>query len=332
MEELRAVPVGAVVIGRNEGERLKRCLRSILRQIETVVYVDSGSTDGSVEFAQSLGVKVVDLDMSRPFSAGRARNAGFAALTETRPDVAFVQFIDGDCELCDGWVDRATAFLTERPEYAMTAGRVKERNPENSIYNELCDMEWNLPVGESLSSGGIFMVRAEAFTAVGGFNAGMIAGEEPEYCYRLRRAGWRIYNLDALMTLHDADMRRFSQWWKRTVRTGYAYAHRYFLHVGDNDTYLRLAAIRIWAWAFALPVLTVVSCVLLGPWGLLFLLAYPLQFYRSYKSILATSPRKSASFRYAFFTVLGKWPQLVGQITFLRKKLMGQAIEIIEYK
>ena len=214
MEELRAVPVGAVVIGRNEGERLKRCLRSILMQIETAVYVDSGSTDGSVEFARSLGVTVVDLDMSRPFSAGRARNAGFTALTETRPDVAFVQFIDGDCELCDGWVDRATAFLTERPEYAMVAGRVKERNPENSIYNELCDMEWNLPVGESLSSGGIFMARAEAFKAVGGFNAGMIAGEEPEYCYRLRRAGWRIYNLDALMTLHDADMRRFSQWWK----------------------------------------------------------------------------------------------------------------------
>lgn len=323
---------GAVVIGRNEGERLKRCLASMQRQIETVVYVDSGSSDGSADYARSEGIAVVDLDMSVPFTAGRARNEGFRELKALRPEVELVQFIDGDCELCEGWVEAAATFLGENRDYAMVSGRVKERHPERSVYNELCDMEWTRPTGESLSCGGIFMVRAEAFDQAGGFNPGMIAGEEPEYCFRLRQAGWRIYNLEDLMTLHDADMRRFGQWWKRTVRGGYAYAHRFFLHLGSNDAYLRKATLRIWAWAFFLPLGTLVLSLAAGPWALTALLAYPVQFYRSYRSTLASSSRRGASFRYAFFTVLGKWPQFVGQLTFLKKRMMGQPISIIEYK
>ncbi len=60
--------VGVIVIGRNEGERLKRCLNSLRHDCPVMVYVDSGSTDGSVEFAESIGVKVVRLDLSTPFT------------------------------------------------------------------------------------------------------------------------------------------------------------------------------------------------------------------------------------------------------------------------
>ena len=53
-------PIGVVVIGRNEGERLKRCLNSIQSQHSgPVVYVDSGSTDGSADYARSVGCKEV---------------------------------------------------------------------------------------------------------------------------------------------------------------------------------------------------------------------------------------------------------------------------------
>ena len=50
---------------------------------------------------------------------------------------------------------------------------------------------------------------------VGGFNPAVIAGEEPELCVRLRQAGWKIHRLDAEMTLHDAAMTSWRQWWKR---------------------------------------------------------------------------------------------------------------------
>src|SRR4051794_38450615 len=75
----REVPlsrVGVVVIGRNEGQRLVRCLQSLTPAGAPVVYVDSGSTDGSVQRARELGAKVIELDRSIPFSASRARNTG----------------------------------------------------------------------------------------------------------------------------------------------------------------------------------------------------------------------------------------------------------------
>src|SRR5262245_15725439 len=89
--------LGIVTIGRNEGERLRRCLNSLVRHGLPIVYVDSNSNDGSVELARSLGVEVVELDTSRPIGASRARNEGFERLCQIHPDLRFVQFVDGDC-------------------------------------------------------------------------------------------------------------------------------------------------------------------------------------------------------------------------------------------
>ena len=64
--------IGVVAIGRNEGDRLRVCLTSALRDSNHVVYVDSGSTDGSVAMVRELGATVVELDLSIPFTAARA--------------------------------------------------------------------------------------------------------------------------------------------------------------------------------------------------------------------------------------------------------------------
>src|SRR6476660_3526039 len=87
----RQPDVAVVAIGRNEGERLQRCLESVRPQCETIVYVDSGSDDGSVDLARGLGVEVVELDMSIPFTAARARNEGLRRLRELRPSLEYVQ-------------------------------------------------------------------------------------------------------------------------------------------------------------------------------------------------------------------------------------------------
>ena len=139
--------LGIVTIGRNEGERLRRCLNSLVGHGLPVVYVDSNSTDGSVELARSMGVEVVELDLSLPFTAARARNAGFARLEQLTPGIGFVQFVDGDCEVVPGWLDRACAVLKERPDVAVVFGRRRERFPDQSIYNCLADIEWDTPVG-----------------------------------------------------------------------------------------------------------------------------------------------------------------------------------------
>jgi glycosyltransferase involved in cell wall biosynthesis len=151
----RCLPnVGVVVIGRNEGERLRKCLVSVAETGRATVYVDSASTDRSVQMARAMAVAVVDLDMSIPFTPGRARNEGLRRLRELVPDLAYVQFVDGDCEVVAGWIEKAAAFLDSHPDVAVVAGRLRERYPERSIYNTLMAIEWDTPVGEAQACGG----------------------------------------------------------------------------------------------------------------------------------------------------------------------------------
>lgn len=119
--------IDAVAIGRNEGARLIRCLDSLVAAgFRRIVYVDSGSDDGSQDAARQRGVTVVRLDVSQPFTAARARNAGVAALPGGAEAPDFVQFIDGDCELVPGWLPVAAAFLSAHPDAAIACGRRRE--------------------------------------------------------------------------------------------------------------------------------------------------------------------------------------------------------------
>jgi len=225
-----------VAIGRNEGRRLERCIESLRGRFDPIVYVDSGSKDGSVELVRGLGLEVVELDMSVPFSAGRARNAGFEWIQENSSGTRYVQFIDGDCELDAAWPALARETLERDSGLAIVCGRRRERMPEASIYNRLCDLEWDSPIGSVRACGGDFMVRCDAFAEVGGFDPCFVGGEEPELCLRLRLLDWRIERLSAEMTLHDAAMDRVGQWWLRAQRSGHAYVHTFWKHRSLRDS------------------------------------------------------------------------------------------------
>jgi GT2 family glycosyltransferase len=324
--------LGAVIIGRNEGERLIRCITSVKNQTDTIVYVDSGSSDGSSGLAAELGVPVLQLDDSSPFSAGRARNEGFSRLLELADGVRYVQFIDGDCELCQGWIDLAYEFLKTRKDCALVTGRVKERNPEGSIYNWLCDIEWLSPVGYVESAGGIFFIRTGAFQDVDGFDTTMVAGEEPELCYRLRSVGWRLYSLAESMVLHDAAILRFQQWWKRTVRSGLAYAHGFYLHRKDGQPHHQHENRRILVWALFLPLAVMAAVTVSGPAGFILLAVYPLQVLRLFLRCLGRTGDKGKALWYAAFNLLEKFPQFLGQLLFVRRQILAERPRIIEYK
>ncbi|MDP8964232.1 MAG: glycosyltransferase, partial [Cyanobacteriota bacterium] len=272
--------VGLVAIGRNEGKRLHQCLLSVVGKVAHVVYVDSGSTDGSIELARELGVDVVELDLSTPFTAARGRNAGFDRLLQANPQIEFVQFVDGDCEVVEGWLERALHELESQPDVAVVCGRRRERFPEQSIYNRLCDIEWDTPVGEATACGGDSMMRVEAFQQVGGFNPTLIAGEEPELCVRLRQKGWKIFRLDAEMTLHDAQMTRFGQWWKRSLRAGHAYAEGAWLHGREPERHWVKESRSIWFWGLFVPLLALGMAWPTKGLSLLLLIGYPLVSYR----------------------------------------------------
>jgi glycosyltransferase involved in cell wall biosynthesis len=323
------VNVGVVVIGRNEGERLKKCLESVVGIAARVVYIDSGSTDESVEMARAMDVEVVELDMRVPFTAARARNEGFRRLRELTTDPAYVRFVDGDCEVADGWLENAAIFLSDHEDVAVVCGRLREKYRERTVYNMLCDIEWDTPVGEAKTCGGIAMMRVSAFESVQGFRTEVIAGEEPELCVRLRASGWRIWRLDEEMALHDAAMTRFSQWWKRTVRCGYASAQGADLHGAPPERFGVRESRSAWIWGLGLPLFAFVCTALVGPFGLVGFAVYPLQVVR-----LALRGDRSMreNWWHAGFLVLGKFPEIFGQMKFLFHRHLGGRSRLIEYK
>jgi GT2 family glycosyltransferase len=321
--------IAAVVIGRNEGKRLLRCLRSVQSQIGCVIYVDSGSTDGSLQAAEQHGAHIICLDPVRPFTAARARNEGFAAVTVLRPEIPFVQFIDGDCELVGGWLDAAREFMQRQADVGAACGRRRERFPESSVYNWLCDREWDGPVGEVRAFGGDVLVRAVAFEAVGGYREDVIAAEDDELGVRLRAAGWRIWRLPSEMTLHDASMMHFSQWWRRSLRCGYAYAQGAHLHGALPERHFVWESRRARLWGLWLSIGCIVVSLAFFPWGLLAWLIYPLQIVRQTIRNVGTISERTTL---AFFQVIARFPESLGQIKFARDRLLSRRAWLIEYK
>jgi GT2 family glycosyltransferase len=325
--------VGVVAIGRNEGERLVRCLRSLQASACPVVYVDSQSTDGSPARARKLGARVVELDGSRPLSAARGRNAGFVALCDAQPQIRYVQFVDGDCELADDWIETARAYLDEHEDVAVACGRRRERFPEASPYNQLADMEWNTAIGESHACGGDALMRAEVVRDIAGYDERLIAGEDPELCMRIRRAGHRIVRLDREMTLHDAELERFGQWWRRQVRSGHAYAELVHRERGATEPQFAKQLRSILFWGGAVPLAAIVGAPFFAGASLLLLGALPLLALRIYRGQRACGAQISQARLYAVACALGKLAEFQGVATYAWNHLvLRRATTLLEYK
>jgi len=308
-------------------------LNSVIGRGLTLVYVDSGSTDESIKLARNLGVEVDELDFSRPFSAARARNEGFERLRQINPEIRFVQFLDGDCEVADGWLDRAIRTLEDHLDVAVVCGRRRERFPEQTVYNRLADLEWDTAVGEAKACGGDAMMRVSAFQAVEGFDPTIIAAEDDELCLRMRRRGWKILRIDAEMALHDIAMTRFQQWWKRSVRTGHAYAEGSAMHGRAPERHFVRQTQSAVFWGILIPLAAVLFAW--PTWGLSlgllagYLLLYPRT--RRYYAVQRGWSLPDARL-YAVWIVLAKFPQAVGFVRYWLGKLTGKRSLVIEYR
>lgn len=319
--------IGIVAIGRNEGERFKACLASLQQAASRIVYVDSGSRDDSVSFARQNGAHVTEI-AAAPFTAARARNEGFAALMEKWPDTAHVFFIDGDCVLVSGFLEKAIAAFAADEGLGIVTGRCRERYPDRTVYNRLCEIEWNGPIGEIAACGGIFMARAETFRQAGGFNPDIIAAEDDDFCIRVRADGARIFRLDRDMCLHDADMHKFDQWRRRMTRAGYAFAQLGDMHSG----YFKAERRRAWVWGLALPVLSLGAALFTKGLSLLLLLLYPASLLKTRSGLIRNGIAPRHASIAAVFLILSKFPTLKGMIDYRIKKARKRHIGIVEYK
>ena len=328
--------IAVVTIGRNEGERLINCLRSLKEQLPTsapIIYVDSGSTDDSIAQAEKLDVQVISLDLSIPFTAARGRNTGLAYILENHPQTEYIQFLDGDCQLVPNWLNQAVKHLAENTRLAIVCGRRREISPQHSLYNQLIDMEWNTPVGEATACGGDALIRLEALKQVNGYNPSLICGEEPEMCIRLRQKGWKIERLDLEMTLHDADISKFSQWWKRSLRGGWAVAQGYAMYGNKEEKYMKKQHTSGYLWGFIVPLLSLSLLLITKGFSLIFLSGYLLLAIKIFKYRQANfTGEQEKPELYAFWCVLSKFPQFLGQCQYWWKQWTNKTATIIEYK
>ena len=318
----------AIVIGRNEGKRLIACLKSLTGQGVEIVYVDSGSWDNSVAEARAAGALVVELDASLPFTAARARQAGFEALNATGDLPEFMQFVDGDCIVVPGWIAAAETALRDDPTLGLVTGWRVELYPERSIYNALCDFEWHRPAGDIATCGGDMLVRSAAFEAAGGFDGSVIAAEDDEFCVRLARAGWKLRRLPLEMTRHDAAMLHFGQWWQRAVRSGHGFAQVGWMH----PPYFRREQLRVLAYGLILPLLAILGLFASGWLFLAVLAAYLMSYIRTKRGLVAQGLPYWESRRHARLLTLSKIPNMIGMALFHWRRLRGRAMRIIEYK
>jgi GT2 family glycosyltransferase len=284
--------------------------------------------DGSIQAAQQRAPVVLQLDLSLPFTAARARNMGFNTLMRRWPDTNFVQFIDGDCQLDDQWLKAGRDFLVEHVNVGLVFGRRRERYPHRTIFNALCDREWDGPPGQAQECGGDILIRASALQEVGGYSSGLIAGEEPDLCVRLRQQGWLIWRLESEMTLHDANITRFGQWWRRSVRSGHAFAQVSLLHRHSPFRIWKRSVWRAVFWGGLLPLTAAVGAAI-SPMALWLLALYPFQVLRL---VWRRRSTPDGRWRNATFDMLGKFPEMQGVLKFYFNQLTRRRPSIIEYK
>lgn len=283
--------LGIVVIGRNEGERLRQALQSVRRDASTgveriVLYVDSGSTDGSLELAISMGVSSHSLDPVQPFSAARARLEGAEQLMKENPDLQFIQFLDGDCVLHGSWLRIAVNYLQQRSEAGIVCGKLEEDAPERSAYNRLNAIRWRgAQIGEVAACGGIFLIRASVYTSAGGFDPRLLTGEEADLCSRVRASGHRVVRLNTPMASHDSNLLTFRDWWRRAVWGGYGDALEYQIRSGDVSPARRRETRSVILWVLVVP-LAAIAGIFLSLWRT-WLLVVPALCLLGYAAVLA---------------------------------------------
>lgn len=329
-----ALDVSVVVIGRNEGERLVRCLESVAQARwgilrHEVWYVDSRSTDGSVERAAQMGAHTLVVQDGAP-CASKARNLGWQAARGE-----FILFLDGDTQLHPEFVAKAIAQLSDASLCAVWGHR-RESNPGQSVYTRVLDLDWIYPPGITPYFGGDVLVRREALASVNGFDPTLNAGEEPEMCARLRAKGWKILHIDSPMTRHDLAVTTFKAYALRCYRSGIAYAevtHRMGLlgdplwqHEARRDFLHGLIYLLM-------PVGLLLGFYLSPGIGLALLALAALVVLRSALRCLGRADgHVGLALQYAVHSHLQKIPAFLGQIAWRRAHARKRKLALVDYK
>jgi glycosyltransferase involved in cell wall biosynthesis len=230
--------LAVVLISKDQEWNIVRLIKSALRWTASfpsreIVLVDSASVDNTVDIASNYPINIIRLQSDQRLTAAAGRYVGYQ---KTSGDL--ILFLDGDMELCEGWVDRAIAVIQSGPDVAAVTGQVINLPPstgsraaprsEPSYYGN--------SVTEVSYGGGATMYRRSVLKQVGTFNPYIYSEEEPELCLRIRYAGYRILSLEHPIAYHYSDppdrVSTLVERWRRNLNLGFGQVIRY--HFGTH--------------------------------------------------------------------------------------------------
>jgi glycosyltransferase involved in cell wall biosynthesis len=319
--------LSVVVIGKDEGERLKRCLASVRQMTEPaggleLIYVDSRSIDGSIQLAEQAGARVTILDAKRP-TAGAARNAGWHMAR-----APFILFLDGDCAVDPSFAVRALPEFNDA-RTAAVFGRVTERHRETLLYDRMMEFDrFNPSPGPAPYCAGISIMRRSVLEAVDGFDPDLIACEEPDLCRRISKLDLLILRIDIPMAEHDLGMQQLSQYCRRAFRMGYGVAEVSSRYPKSQTWDGRAAGVNS-TWGAMLFVLLLLSATGIAYWHSWAPAIFTIGLSTAVALAIARKNRRKTNTRatcllFGFFWVLKQLPSLFGGMAFRIDKLRGR--------
>ena len=221
--------VSIIIVNFNRVDLVKACLESVWRQSFTnteVIVVDNGSTDGSVEFLESIDAenfRLVKLDRNTGFAGGC--NAGIAASRGR-----YIATLNNDAEAEPGWVEALVTAMEEAPRIGMCASKMFLRGERGRI-----DKAGHLMYFDGLNHGrgsgepdrGQFdeaqevlfpdgaaaLYRREMLEEVGLFDEKFFAyGDDADLGLRGQLAGWKCQYVPGAIVhhVHSATAGKFS--------------------------------------------------------------------------------------------------------------------------
>lgn len=182
-----------VIIGRNESLHLARTFRSVLDITEKIVYVDSNSTDNSIEIAKSFGIQKIIKVSSTYGTAALSRSIGASEVT-----TKYIQFLDGDETIERGWLEKAIIKIETNENIAGVHGYKKVYKKDDKHYFVMADKkDWEPDYLQ-----GAFLIDREVYESAGGMETRIFGEEERDLYVRVKSMGYQIWYLHELMASH----------------------------------------------------------------------------------------------------------------------------------
>ena len=190
--------LAVVLITKNQAWNVPRLIESVLRHTSSaasreIVLVDSASSDATVELACNYPIRVLQLSPDQRLTAAAGRYTGYK---HTSGDI--VLFLDGDNELCPGWLDAAMEVLRCNDDIAAVAGQIVDLPRSAQHHDPPPDngASGDIQITDVRHGGGAVAYKRSVLEQVGTFNPYIYSDEETELCIRIRHAGYRVVKIN----------------------------------------------------------------------------------------------------------------------------------------